>query len=182
MKNHCILILVLCSMILIFSGGHNADVVSQIPKFQYGDLSEKEHCITNFMLAYCDHDIERFKELLHPEYSFHTGDIVFSFGDDLAATKVVFRSSFVLGVTIGSGDWETTTSVFGKECEDCWKSKRSYLFIYNHPRKYTTVHVRQGKFNIFVKGISEGGNILYKICALEDINLSLEPIVVSAPD
>ena len=148
----------------------------------YGDLTEKEDCVTNLVLAFRDRDIARFQELLHEDYVFHYADQVMSLIEDISKTTIMFERVVLLGLVIGPGEWKATTSAFGKECADCWESERGYVLVANVPGDNSRVMMSRGKYNIVLKRITEGDNQLYKILALEDIKTGLKPIFASAPE
>ena len=116
------------------------------PPSNYGNLTNKEDVVTNLVQSYKDHNIDRFTELLHPDYlwynqnadvlagakEFNTRDedIQMNHGLFLAVNHdaSVPSDKWVdrLDLSITSAPWKQDSTLEGSPCEDCWETTREY--------------------------------------------------------
>ena len=107
----------------------------------YGDLSEKEDCILNYVRSCNERNIDRFAELFRPdcEFIYIMGKPDFNAdtysGQTLKKTdlksELESMGNFFAGVgglrfEIGTGTWMRLDSLSGDPCPDCWKTTREY--------------------------------------------------------
>lgn len=148
------------------------DVASAIEEF--GDLSEKEHCISNLMLSYTKRDIEKFSELLHADYHYYGFDntIVRNAQEEREKTELLFSKYILLSIDIDPGSWTETTEISGTPCVNCWESTRKYT-ITGQSSEDEDVLSGSGYTRFVIAQDEEDGKPKYRILAIFDLGHEL---------
>ncbi len=155
-----------------------------IEGMKYGDLTDKEDCIRNYILSYRDRDPDRLAELLHEDYIMYSskskGEL--SREGELRQTKQMFEVLTIFGLDIRPGKWVPASEFRGGECEGCWETTRGYILIYSNPGKDAAIYVSRSHFRMIVAPVIESGLTRYKIRAYEDISDSTGVEAIQAPE
>ena len=167
---------------LLFGGEHVQ--AGSIEKTQYGDLTDKEHCIRNYVLSYRDRDIARTDEVLHDDYVFCASDLK---GDmsrkaELQQLKNMFDAFTIFGLDIQAGEWNPVSEFRGAKCEGCWETARGYVLVYSDLDKPAKIHVANSRFRVIVAPVTEQGATHYKIRAIEDSRQPDASETIEAPE
>lgn len=155
-----------------------------IEKIQYGDLTDKEDCIRNYVLSYRDRNLTRLAEVLHEDYVFCGSDAK---GEsprkfELDQNKGIFEQLTIFGLDIRPGEWKPVSECRGKGCEGCWETTRGYLLVYSNPEKPATACVATSHFRVVVAPVTADGLTRYKIRAIEDVQENGGPELIQAPE
>jgi hypothetical protein len=111
------------------------DGPAPVPKIDWKDLTEKEDCITNMLLAYKYKDMTHYQELLMPnKYLWYLQDedavkyqmVYLDYNQDLAGTDFIFNNAVMLTLELDSGTWTEIDNVGEEPCENCWDTQRHY--------------------------------------------------------
>ena len=117
------------------------------PKPTYKDLTHVEDVVTNLVQCYKEHNINRYKELLHDQYEWHNQDLdvqsgavekEFNTRDEEIATHTKFfqaaehqypdplKNIDRLELNIADAPWIQIIEFENEPCEDCWTTTRIY--------------------------------------------------------
>jgi hypothetical protein len=169
-----IILLPLYMLPLMFqtSSSTAGDAASAIEEF--GDLSEKEHCISNLMLSYTKRDIEKFSELLHADYKYYGfgNTIEWNAQEEREKTAMLFTNAIVLSIEIELDSWTKTHEIFGSPCVNCWESTRKYALI-GQTSEDANVISGTGYTKFIVTQDEENGKSKYRILAIIDLGREL---------
>ncbi len=156
------------------------------PSTNYKDLTNKEDVVTNLVQSYKDHNIDRFTELLHPDYLWYNQDADVANGakefntrdEDIAMTHNLFLAADHhnpnpdkqvdrLDLSITSAPWTQITELEGNPCEDCWQSTREY-YITVELTGGTTTLIGNDLVNLTVVPITKDGTKHYYLRRADD--------------
>ena len=173
LQKNCILPLILFFLLFIMPPDISAlpERAEEIAKGkeEFGDLTEKEHCIMNLMLSYTKKDIEKFSELLHIDYSYWMGKKkIWSTQEEIEKTAVLFNEAKLLYINIDTGSWTQVNDFRGTPCKKCWESTRAYT-IKSQLSENGTIYEGSG-FTRYIITQVEGK---YKILAIIDLGKEL---------
>jgi len=153
----------------------------------YGDLTSKDHVITNLVKSYNEANIDEYTKIIHDDYIWYNqakdvagGAEEFVLRDeDVASTGNLFQakngtypdpSKLVdkLELKLYTGSWESISEFEGSPCEDCWQTTREY---------YITVQMNGGDLTyigndlvkLTVVPVTVGDKKLYKLRRMDDI-------------
>lgn len=158
---------------------------SESSAYEYCDLREKEDVITNLLLSYKDLNIDRFAELLHPDYIFvlQPGDIKgnkdhYTREEDIRITEKMFCARMgecspkirrlELNISEGTeGSWHAAEEIDGKPCPGCWLTERNYRISVD--LGFRTYH-GDDMVLIYVAPVEEEGVTRYKIRIIYDVS------------
>lgn len=148
------------------------DVASAMEEF--GDLSEKEHCISNLMLSYTKRDIERFSELLHEDYRYYgvNKTIEWDAREEHEKTAILFSRAIILSIEIEPGSWIKTPEIFGSPCVNCWESTRRYTLT-GQTSEDSDVYSGSGYTKFIITQDEGNGRPKYTIFAIIDLGREL---------
>ena len=146
-------------------------------KSPYGDLTEKEHCITNLVVSHELSNISRYAEILHSNYILFGmkwglfGDEIgtLDYSEDIDVTEQLFRASMV-HLDIGDGAWSAMSEVAGDPCADCWETTREYRFEAYFPADEVT-YISTNIIKLIVVPIDDNGTKRYNIRLVYDISI-----------
>ena len=112
---------------------------------QFRPLTDKENVIYNLVLSYKVADIQRYDDLLHPDFVWHNQkdpaspnlEEQWSRPEDFRRTSNMFKATRRaysdpdlnldrLELDIKAAAWEPVDSVGGAPCTDCWQTTREY--------------------------------------------------------
>jgi len=108
------------------------------PKPTYKPLTEKENIIYNLMQCYKEHNIDRYEELLHPDFVWYNQDDTSNDRtQDIYLTERMFLAAEskhpdpalwldLLELKIYPGQWYQIYKVEEADCDDCWETTRTY--------------------------------------------------------
>jgi hypothetical protein len=135
----------------------------------YADLSEKEHCIGNLTLSCQERSLERFEELLHPNYEYvHHSGTRFDREFELRSTKTIFETSSKVNMQIGEGEWAQINEESGAACSGCWETIRDFSYVAVSTKvKGGKSEITNARLRLVVAPIEEGGTIRYKLRVFE---------------
>lgn len=134
-------LLVMCVMVASLVGGRALAQQAQPAAAQYGDFSDKEHCIQNYALSCSQKNIERYAEIFQPGCEFY---LIESAPDteesmlaapamtkhkldrELEMAKSLFGAARQIRFEFADGTWSRVDSLWGKPCTGCWGTTRDY--------------------------------------------------------
>ncbi|MBD3179290.1 MAG: hypothetical protein GF417_06655 [Candidatus Latescibacteria bacterium] len=115
---------------------------------EWPDRTKKEDCIRILEMSFRHRDIERYRNLIlepdstaiFPEgfkYHYLQDDMEapvmsINYSDEIGITSGLFNHADTLDLRISPAGWERLKSFRGRPCEDCWKTEREELFVYEY--------------------------------------------------
>lgn len=156
----------------------------------YKDLTDKENLIFNLQQCYKYTNIDRYQEILHPDYiwynqetdvlsgkteEFYTRDV------DIERTNRIFLAKNnrhpdpnkvidKLELSIESAAWQRVDEIGGNPCEDCWETTRNYLItIVTDGGNKTIIGDDLVKFTVVP--FQRNGQKIYLIYRADDIKI-----------
>ncbi len=155
-----------------------------IERIPYGDLTDKEHCIRNYVLSYRDRDINRMDEVLHNDYVYCASGIKgeMTRKAELEQAEDMFETLTIFGPDVHGGNWNPTSEFRSQKCEGCWETVRGYVLVYSDVEKPATVNVAKSRFRVIVAPVMDEGVTRYKIRAIEDTRKPEANEVIQAPE
>ncbi len=157
------------------------------PTDNFKPLTDKENVMYNLVQSYKFTDIEKYQELLHPDYIWRNQETDVTEGkvpsefytrdQDIQGTLGLFKAKQgthqdpsavvdALELTIQPGSWQQITEVDGSPCEDCWETSRIYEINVVTPTK---TYYGNDLVKFIVVSVTEGGKTLYKLRRGDDI-------------
>ncbi len=153
------------------------------PKPSYKPLTEKENIIFNLVQCYKEHNIDRYDELLHPNYVWYN-----QFGStpehsdraqDVYLTGRMFLAADSkhpnpdiwlekLDLLIYNGVWTQVLEFENAPCDDCWETTRGYE-ITARLNGGATTYVGYDTVRFIVMGVDKNNQRIYQIRRADDI-------------
>lgn len=157
------------------------------PDTEYGDLTSKDHVITNLGKSYNEANIDEYIKIIHNDYLWYNqaedvlgGAEEFVLRDeDVLATSNMFAAKNgnhpdpnmlidKLTLTLYPGSWTQITEIEGTPCEDCWTTTREYFMTVVMSGVDMTYNAND-LVKLWVVPVMEGDKKLYKLRRMDDI-------------
>jgi len=157
------------------------------PKPTYKDLTHVEDVVTNLVQCYKEHNINRYKELLHDQYEWHNQDLDVQGGMDEFNTRdeeITTHTKFFqaaehqypvpsmnidrLELNIAYAPWIQIVEFEGEPCADCWETQRLYDITVEFAGGTSTL-MGNDNVKLTVVPIQKDGTTYYRLRRADDM-------------